>query len=224
MNKIRSNLLNSTWPAEGLFFARWLIAPHKIGAVAPASRHLARAMAAQIVPGSGLVVELGAGTGSVTKALLERGLAPAELIIVESDAAFCALLKRRFPALRVICGDAAELSALLAPLGVERAASVVSSLPLLSMPHTLRRRIIDESFALLAEQGAFIQYTYGAFSPLRRRKSGLKGELAARIWRNFPPAAVWRFRRRSATAHATWVPAAPAGALAADRMVDNPIG
>ncbi len=224
MNKITSNLLNSTWPAEGLFLARWLIAPHKIGALTPASRHLARAMAAQIVPGSGLVVELGAGTGSVTKALLEAGLAPADLIVVESDAAFCALLKRRFPALRIICGDAAQLRGLLAPLGVGRVASVVSSLPLLSMPHAVRQRIVDESFALLAENGAFIQYTYGAFSPLRRRKAGLKGELAARIWRNFPPAAVWRFRRRSAPSHATWMQAAPAGALAADRMVDNAIG
>lgn len=224
MNKITSNLLNSTWPAEGLFLARWLIAPHKIGAVTPASRHLARAMAAQIVPGSGLVIELGAGTGSVTKALLDAGLAQEDLIIIESDAAFCALLKRRFPALRIICGDAARSRALLAPLGIGRVASVVSSLPLLSMPHTVRQRIIDEAFALLAEHGAYIQYTYGAFSPVRRRKSGVKGELAARVWRNFPPAAVWRFRRRSAPSPATWLPAAPASALAADGMVDNPIG
>jgi phosphatidylethanolamine/phosphatidyl-N-methylethanolamine N-methyltransferase len=224
MNKIRSNLSNSTWPAEGLFLARWLAAPHKIGAVVPASRHLARAMADQIVPGGGLVLELGAGTGSVTRALLETGLAPADLIVVESDAAFCALLRRRFPALRILCGDAAQLRALLAPLGIERVASVVSSLPLLSMPSALRQRIVDESFALLAEDGAFIQYTYGAFSPLRRRKSGLKGEIAARVWRNFPPAAVWRFRRRWATSHTGWMPASSANALATERMADNPIG
>ena len=224
MNKIRSNLIKSRLPAEGLFLARWLTAPHKIGALTPASRYLARAMADQIAPHGGLVVELGAGTGSVTKALLEAGLPPEHLIIVESDPAFCLLLRRRFPGLKVIRGDAARLGALLAPLSVERVASVVSSLPLLSMPRPLRQRIIEESFALLAEHGAFIQYTYGAFSPLRRRKSGLKGEVAERVWRNFPPAAVWRFRRRCETAHATWLPASPAPQLAPERMIDNPVG
>ena len=79
---------------------------------------------------------------------------------------------------------------------------MVSSLPLLSMPERLRQRIVEESFALLAERGTFIQYTYGAFSPLRRRKSGLKGEIAERVWRNFPPAAVWCFRRRGEAARA----------------------
>jgi phosphatidylethanolamine/phosphatidyl-N-methylethanolamine N-methyltransferase len=201
MKKFGPNLNRMRLPPEGLFFARWLKAPHKIGALVPASRHLARAMAGQITPEAGLVIELGGGTGSVTQALLEAGLPPERLIVVERDPAFYALLKKQFPFIKVVRGDAARLRALLAPLGVHRVATVVSSLPLLSMPKQLRHRIVEESFALLAERGTFIQYTYGAFSPLRRRKSGLKGEIAERVWRNFPPAAVWRFRRREA--HAT---------------------
>lgn len=185
-------------PPERLFLARWLKAPHKVGALAPASRHLARAMAEQIAPEEALVIELGGGTGSVTQALLDAGLPPERLIVVEHDHAFYVLLKKRFPAVRVLRGDAAHLRALLAPLGIAHASAVVSSLPLLSMPKPLRRRIVEESFALMGEHGTFIQYTYGAFSPLRRRESGLKGEVAERVWRNFPPAAVWRFRRRAA--------------------------
>ena len=202
MKKMRANLNKLRLPAEGLFLARWLTAPHKIGALTPASRHLARAMADQIVPEEGLVIELGAGTGSVTKALLDAGLAREHLIVVESDPAFYLLLKKRFPGVRILRGDAARLRALLAPLGVDRVAAIVSSLPLLSMPGPLRQRVVEECLALLAENGALIQYTYGAFSPLRRRKSGLKGEVAERVWRNFPPAAVWRFRRRDADAEA----------------------
>jgi phosphatidylethanolamine/phosphatidyl-N-methylethanolamine N-methyltransferase len=156
-------------------------------------------MARQIAPAAGLVIELGGGTGTVTQALLDAGLPPERLIVVERDPAFYVLLKKRFPLIKVLRGDAARLRALLAPLGVSSAATVVSSLPLLSMPQLLRQRIVEESFAVLAESGTFIQYTYGAFSPLRRRKSGLKGEIAARVWRNFPPAAVWRFRRRDHT-------------------------
>lgn len=183
-------------PPEGLFLARWLKAPHRIGALTPASRYLARAMAGQIAPEQGLVIELGAGTGNVTQALLDAGLPPERLIVVERDPAFYVLLKKRFPFLKILRGDASHLRKLLAPLGLGDATAVVSSLPLLSMPKPLRQRVVEESFAVLCERGTFIQYTYGAFSPLRRRQSGLKGEIAERVWRNFPPAAVWRFRRR----------------------------
>src|SRR5262249_5407124 len=64
-----------------LFFVRWLKAPHRIGAVAPSSRHLGRAMARQVLSaGPGPIIELGGGTGSVTKALLEASIAPERLI------------------------------------------------------------------------------------------------------------------------------------------------
>lgn len=196
MKRFRPNLNRLRLPPEGLFLARWLKAPHKIGALVPASRYLARAMAEQIASVDGLVVELGGGTGSITQAILDAGLASDRLIVVERDPAFYALLKKRFPDLKVLRGDATRLRVLLARMGINHVAAVVSSLPLLSMPTPLRQRIVEESFAVLDEHGTFIQYTYGAFSPLRRRKSGLKGEIAERVWRNFPPAAVWRFRRR----------------------------
>lgn len=122
-----------------LFLARWLKAPHRIGAVAPASRGLTRAMARQIdLNAAEPVIELGGGTGSITRALLEAGLDPTRLIVVEHDRRLHALLQARFPGLRVLRGDAAQLRALLAPLGIARASAVVSSLPLLSMPRRLR--------------------------------------------------------------------------------------
>src|SRR5258708_5267818 len=87
---------------EGVFLARWLRAPHKIGALTPASRYLARAMADQVAPDQGLVIELGAGTGNVTQALLDAGLPPDRLIVVERDPAFYILLKQRFPFLKIL--------------------------------------------------------------------------------------------------------------------------
>jgi phosphatidylethanolamine/phosphatidyl-N-methylethanolamine N-methyltransferase len=153
-------------------------------------------MARQIDPqGEGCVVELGGGTGSITRALLERGLSPGRLVVVERDRTLAALLRTRFPGVRVLHGDAAELVALLRPLAIDRAAAVVSSLPLLSLPKQMRRRMVEQSFALLGDQGTFVQYTYGVASPLAAPEFGLCGEVAQRIWRNFPPAVVWRFRR-----------------------------
>src|SRR6202034_548537 len=145
-----------------LFLSRWLKAPNLIGAVAPSSRSLARAMAYEIDPaGSGLVIELGGGTGSITQALLERGVAADRLIVVECDRALAAVLRHRFPSVKVVRGDAAELVALLQPLSIRCADAVVSSLPLLSMPKSLRRRIVEEAFELLGDHGTFVQFTYG---------------------------------------------------------------
>src|SRR5260370_21870894 len=99
------------------FFSRWLKAPHRIGAVAPSSRYLARAMATQVdLRRAEPVVELGGGTGSVTRALLEACLPAYRLVVVESDERLYKMLRPRFPQLRIIRGDALQLVELLRPL------------------------------------------------------------------------------------------------------------
>jgi len=183
-------------PEIVLFLGRWLRAPHRVGAVAPSSRYLARAMAKQVdLRAQGIVVELGGGTGSVTKALLDVGVPAERLVVVENDERLYHALRRRFPRLKIVHGDARQLTAALRPLGIHSVSAVVSSLPLVAMPKAIRRKIVDESFALLGDAGQFIQYTYGLTSPLHRRELGLKGRIAARIWLNVPPAVVWSFRR-----------------------------
>lgn len=190
-------LLDEADKEAALFFVRWLKAPHRIGAVAPSGRPLARAMAHEVeTAGPGPIIELGGGTGSVTRALLESGIAPERLIVIERDEKLHRHLKERFPRLTVLRGDARRLRKLLAPLGITKAAAVVSSLPLISMPKPTRTRIIAESFALLGLHAPFVQFTYGLTSPIARERLGLKGRIAARIWANLPPALVWRYERR----------------------------
>lgn len=190
-----------TEPEVAVFFARWLKAPHRIGAVAPASRFLARAMATQIDPQrDGLVIELGGGTGSITRALLDAGVSSDRLVVIERDERLYRHLRRRFPQLRILCGDAQQLVELLRPLGIDAVSTIVSSLPLVSMPKWMRRRIVDQAFALLDEAGRFVQYTYSLTSPLALREYGLRGSVATRVWLNLPPASVWSFHRASAAA------------------------
>jgi phosphatidylethanolamine/phosphatidyl-N-methylethanolamine N-methyltransferase len=184
-----------------LFLKRWLKDPLKIGAIAPSSRELAAAMAS-LVPADSqdLVVELGGGTGVITQALLEAGITPARLIVVERDEALHDLLVKRFPEVRILLGDAADLAGLLRPLGITRACAVVSGLPLLAMRDSVRDRIVEESFALLEPGAPFIQFTYGLASPIPRRKLGVQGEVKSRVLNNLPPASVWLYHRPTATA------------------------
>jgi phosphatidylethanolamine/phosphatidyl-N-methylethanolamine N-methyltransferase len=184
-----------------LFLKRWLKDPLKIGAIAPSGRELAAAMA-RLVPTESAdpVIELGGGTGVITQALLEAGIAADRLIVVERDEALHDWLVKRFPTVRILHGDAADLRALLIPLGIERVSAVVSGLPLLAMRESVRDRIIEHSFALLGPNAPFIQFTYGPASPLPRRKLGVQGELKRLILNNLPPASVWLYYRPLATA------------------------
>jgi phosphatidylethanolamine/phosphatidyl-N-methylethanolamine N-methyltransferase len=183
-----------------LFLSRWLKAPHRIGALAPSGPNLARAMARQIDPaGEDFVIALGGGTGSITRALLAAGLPRRRLIVVERDLTLAAILRMRFPGVKILRGDATQLVALLRPLGLGRIQSVVSSLPLLSMPKRARRAIVEESFALLGDTGSFVQFTYGVASPLGP-ECGLIGKPTQWVWWNLPPATVWRFSRPAAVA------------------------
>ncbi len=178
-----------------LFFRYWIRAPLRTGAVLPSGMELARAMAEQVDFGrDGAIVEIGAGTGAVTRALVDRGVPGDRLVVVERNAAFCCRLRTKFEDLRVVQGDARHLQSLLARQGVGRVGTVVSSLPLLSLSVTAQQAVLRESFELLGSAGSYVQFTYGLLSPVTRslrRRLGLRGRLADRIWRNLPPASVW---------------------------------
>jgi phosphatidylethanolamine/phosphatidyl-N-methylethanolamine N-methyltransferase len=185
---------------EARFFKALFENPLRTGAISPSGRFLARMMARYVEPeGEGAIVELGPGTGPVTQALLRRGVAPERLTLVEYDAAFCDLLRRRFPKCRVIQGDAYDLRTTLDGVVEGPVACVVSSLPLLNCPEDQRRRLIGQAFAMMRPDGCFVQFTYGMVSPLPlRSREGMPrnfwGEASPPVLLNLPPARVWIYR------------------------------
>jgi phosphatidylethanolamine/phosphatidyl-N-methylethanolamine N-methyltransferase len=180
------------------FIRTWLGKPLVVGAVSPSGRDLARTMARAVaLDAPGPIIELGPGTGVVTQALIERGVSPGRLILLEYDGDFCALLTRRYPGVRVVQGDAYALAHELSGMLDEPAAAVVSSLPLLTKPEYLRLKLLKEAFDLMAPSGRFIQFTYSIGSPMPRENQpvSVTAEVSPRIWRNVPPARVWVYRR-----------------------------
>ena len=179
-------------------FLKSLVAtPRLTGAVAPSGRALARAMAAAAgSPSHGLVIELGPGTGPVTRSLIATRVPPERLVLVEYDPGFCRMLESRFADVRVIQGDAYDLSRTLAAFAGQPIAAVVSSLPLLNQPPPRRTKLIADAFALMGPAGVFVQFTYGLQSPVPReacanRYSAIRSRP---ILRNLPPAFVWTYR------------------------------
>jgi len=181
------------------FFLHWLRRPGRLGAIVPSSPALAAALAAEIdAEAPGTVVELGPGTGRVTEALIAAGVAPDQLVAIERNASFCNLLRRRFPGVRIVWGDARAMESLLKRNGTGPVKAVVSSLPLLSMTAQNRRAVLSQIAAILGAEGTLVQYTYGPAAPVPHELGedlGLIGERTNWVLANLPPAAVWRYQR-----------------------------
>jgi phosphatidylethanolamine/phosphatidyl-N-methylethanolamine N-methyltransferase len=181
--------------AEFRFIRSMIEKPLTVGAVAPSGKALARVMANYVDPAaSGPIVELGPGTGPVTEALLERGIDPARLTLVEYDPEFCRLLAQKFPGVHVVQGDAYNLNQTLAGVLREPAVAFVSGLPLFNKPLKMRLDLLDQAFGLMKPDAPFVQFTYHAISPIPRSHGGVRAEASDRVWRNFPPARVWVYR------------------------------
>lgn len=182
--------------SDNLRFLRALIArPQNVGAIAPSSRGLARAIARQIDPAHpGPVLELGPGTGVITNALLERGITPDRLTAVEYDPELAAALTARFHGVHIVQGDAFDLARALATRDSEPFAGIVSGLPLLNFPMTRRRTLIDGALARLAPGAPLVQFSYGMHAPVVP-PAGYSVHRAALVWANLPPARVWVYRK-----------------------------
>ena len=181
---------------EVRFIRSWIERPLSIGAVTPSGKVLARTMASYVDPNSsGPVVELGPGTGPVTEALVEAGVDPARLVLVEFNPGFCRILRSRYPDATLVQGDAYSMRRLLETLLLQPAAAVVSGLPLVTKPIKMRLRLIRDAFDLMLPGAPFVQFTYSVASPLPRRLGGFSAEASERIWMNLPPARVWVYRK-----------------------------
>jgi phosphatidylethanolamine/phosphatidyl-N-methylethanolamine N-methyltransferase len=182
---------------EVRFLRSWIEKPLHVGAVMPSGRLLARTMAHYVDPyAEGPVVELGPGTGAITNALIEHGVDPKRLVLVEYNPGFCALLRDRYPQAKVVQGDAYRLRDTLWNILSAPATAVVSGLPLVTKPMLTRLKLVRDAFAALAPGAPFVQFTYAVIPPIPKSLPGVSTEASERIWMNLPPARVWVYRKR----------------------------
>lgn len=183
-------------PLDDLRFLKSLVArPRAIGAIAPSSPALARKIAQEVDPEvPGTVLELGPGTGVVTDALIAHGIAVARLVAVEADPDLAQLMRERFPALRVVEGDAFDLDVTLPREASGPLAATVSGLPLLNFPPTRRRSLIAAALERMPAGGPFVQFSYGFTAPVPADRE-ISVVQAGLVFANLPPARIWVYRR-----------------------------
>jgi phosphatidylethanolamine/phosphatidyl-N-methylethanolamine N-methyltransferase len=188
------------------FFRQWMKNPRRMASIAPSGRQLACMMVAALPPDCRQVIELGAGTGAITAALLRHGIPPHTLLAVEMNPVLHGLLQKRFPGVHLACDDARHLEGMLDSVDAFRHGevdAVCSSLGLLAMPPVLQHDILSAAFGVLRPGGVFIQYTYGVRSPVSSevcRRLGLQCRAVGLAWRNLPPARVFVYQRHQSAA------------------------
>ena len=176
------------------FLRNWAENPLKTGAVAPSGQELSRLMAEFVeVERPGVIVELGPGTGAVTKALLGRGVPADRLVLIEYSSDFCELLRTRFPGVTVLQGNAYELGVAMDTIDNPPIASVVSGLPLFTRPLPEREALVSDAMRLMAPGAPFIQFSY-AFVPAVKDVVGVTWSTSRWVISNLPPARVWLYR------------------------------
>jgi phosphatidylethanolamine/phosphatidyl-N-methylethanolamine N-methyltransferase len=141
------------------------------------------------------VVELGAGTGPVTQALIEAGCPADQIVVVERDAELCRWLERRFSGLSVLHGDALALDEILARARISAVRVLLSGLPMRVVPPQAAAHCYSQAFRLMPPGGAIIQYTYGFRPPVDPETvPQLDATFVGREWRNLPPMGIWSYR------------------------------
>jgi phosphatidylethanolamine/phosphatidyl-N-methylethanolamine N-methyltransferase len=182
------------------FISAFLRRPFTVGAVAPSSPALARAMVPpNDLKSAQIVVELGAGTGAITHEIRQRIALNTELAAFElhPDAAEC--LRKKFPGIQVIHDTAENLRQHLDRLGHRYADCIISGLPWSMMSDPLQSRILDAVLATLHPEGVFSVMVYlhakglPSSNKFKHKLEARFGRITASpiVWGNLPPAFVY---------------------------------
>lgn len=176
-----------------LFLRRWVANPLQMGSVVPSSPALCRRVVQQVRRGADeWVIELGAGTGVVSRALLAAGLPRERVAVLEIVPDMADHLRESLPGVEVIEGDARALPDLIPRGRHGRVGTVICGIPLVLLPVAEQRRFID-AIAAVAPGRGFLHYSYCITSPLPARQHGLVAVREAWTPLNLPPASVWRY-------------------------------
>lgn len=178
------------------FFKGMMQGPKLVGAIVPTSSVTAKRMASVIEPKSGLpVLELGPGTGVITKQILARGVPAEKIVSVEYSEDFYRRLVEDYAGVNFIHGDAFDLKNILGNFAEKTFDCVISAVPMLSFPMEARIQLLEDLLSRIPEGRPVVQITYGPVSPIIAKPDRYHIQHFDFVVRNIPPAQLWIYRK-----------------------------
>ena len=176
----------------GRFFATWARNPLKIGAVAPSSPHYGAMMVEKATTAlEGPILEIGPGLGVVTRALIEKGIAPERITAIEYDPDFARTLRQRFPRVDVIQGDGLRLDETLGARKADKFAAILFAVPVAHLGQEEKQKLFCDYISRLSPGGNLTQLSYLMTAPVKPVAGVFGVSCSPIVWRNIPPARVW---------------------------------
>lgn len=177
-----------------IFLSEMIRTPGSVVALAPSSAGVARKMTEGLEHVDGPIVEIGPGTGSFTRAILARGVAPERLTLLETSPVFCDTLREKFPGVTVLNRPAQEIH----NIGLWNVGAVISGVPVLARPQ-IQREVVGRALTVMAPGAEFVQITYSLAAPISadmQAELGIRAKRRGIVWGNIPPAHIYSFSRR----------------------------
>ena len=179
------------------FLQAFLKNPLKVGAIAPSSPELAAEMLQGIEPDdNNIVLELGVGTGAITKFLRSAIPSRGSYLGIELDGELVNTLNRNYPDMNIICGNAADAFSIHRRSGLGKVRYVVCCLPFVSLPKDVSDDVLAEIQKFMSDgcELRIFQYAHGYFLPpaiklreLLKVRYG-KSRRSPLVLKNMPPA------------------------------------
>lgn len=193
------DMLDKIW-TNAFFLSQFLRYPGKIGSLCPSSKYLAHALVRAALrkedSANGLIVDLGAGSGVVSRELLKNGVSPDRILAVDISDNFKKIFSEQCHGLELHTGDARNLEEMIMdhtpqiPLQ-----AIISSLPLRVMPGHEVAEIMRKTLDVLRRHGGvLIQYTYAFWMHAALAPYGFLKIERKFVPINLPPALVEMYR------------------------------
>jgi ornithine lipid N-methyltransferase len=148
---------------HSLFLGKFLRHGTAIASIAPSSRWLSATTLQNIDwQQTRALVELGAGTGPITRAIAARARPECRVVVVERDPDFVCMLRERFgdlPNFEIVSADAGDLAGVLAKAGLLQVDHIISGLPVPSFPRERQLSLFQGVKASLRQDGTYNQIT-----------------------------------------------------------------
>ena len=178
---------------RGLFLKKFLAKGRAISSAVPSSKALVAGVLREVdFSRPATIVELGAGIGPVTEAVLDRIGPQHRFVAVENDADFCEVLRRRFPSLNLLQADATRIAEPLHHLGITKVDYVLSGLPTPALPRRALLRLMRWLHAAMTANGKFVQITVAPLFYRAFYERLFESVDYRMVWWNVPPGGVWR--------------------------------
>lgn len=179
------------------FLQAFLKNPGKVGSITPSSPELAQRMISGIKPSEDKVVlELGVGTGAITKYLQEVVPDDSSYLGIELDRDLVRSLKRNYPEMQIVRGNALDAVEIHAKSGLGKVGYIICCLPFVSLPNEVGEKILLEADKFMQQGCTFrtFQYAHGYYFPsaiklreFMRDRYG-KSKRSRLVVKNVPPA------------------------------------